>query len=129
MAFIVRAYDVIVQGFPPVQFLASSPARARARAWQSYCSYDAVSFRDFLRLSTIQRGVSPAGFGKRILIADQVAYRVGPTGHYVPFVRDDSDTVLFSHPLDVVEIETGAPARLDERTVSGPLGQSDWGSA
>ena len=58
----------------------------------------------FLRMSTIRRTTSPPGIGDRIFVAGIPAVRVGMRGQYVAFMREDSHTVLLSHPADVAEM-------------------------
>ena len=46
--FLLRKYDVSVQGFSAHPYDANSPAQARVRAWYAYCSYRHVSFKEFM---------------------------------------------------------------------------------
>lgn len=105
MAFLLKKYDVTVSGFPTHTYDAASLGHARSLAWQSYCSYRAVSFRDFLKMSSARRSTStPDGYGRRILVSGKPAYFVSDTGQYIRFVRDHETQVLSSHPLDVQEV-------------------------
>lgn len=102
----IRTYEVVVDGFPSVLYSARTPAKARTRAWRDYCAAYDATFRKFLTISHIHRVDDPPGVGKRILVGGQPAttvysYRVG--GH-VSYMRDDSDAIFSSHPLDVEEM-------------------------
>jgi hypothetical protein len=100
----IRTYEVTVQDYPPVLYSARSAAKARARCWSDYASVDdRATFGGFLKISTIRRVPDPPGVGERILVGGLPATRVigYSHGHYVHFMRDDSDAVLLSHPNDV----------------------------
>ena len=102
MAFILKAYEVAVRGFPPVLYDAKSAAQARAKAWRSFSESRGTSFRDFLSLSSIRRVPPPERFGEEITVGGERAYLcLGLHGQYVRFCRDDSDLVLLSHPADI----------------------------
>lgn len=108
----IKTYEVRVSGFPPALYSARSPAKARARCWRDYLSYDdAANFRDFLKRSTIRRVPDPPGVGERVMIAGLPATTVHnyAAGHYVWFMRDDSDAVLCSHPADVTRADKPEP--------------------
>lgn len=105
MTFILKTYDVQVQGFGQTYpYLASSPAKARVQAWHAYCSYRAISFREFLSISTIRRGVDAPGIGRPITVGGLPAHWCGFNGQYVRFCRPDEDQTFFSHPNDVAEV-------------------------
>lgn len=102
----IRTYEVIVEGFPPYLYSARSPAKARVRAWRDYCSAYDASFKKFLTISRVHRVDDPPGVGKRIMVGGEPAttvysYRVG--GH-VYYMRDNSDVIVCSHPLDVTPL-------------------------
>ncbi len=98
----IRTYEVSVRGFPPALYSARSPAKARARCYREYCAtFDGVSFGEFLSRSSVRRASDPPGIGERIIVGGLPATRVIGYGQYVHYMRDDSDTVLCSHPLDV----------------------------
>ena len=103
-AFRLKTYVVAVDGFPAYRYLAATPAKARARAWVSYCSYRAITFREFLRISSIRRGADDSGFGRPILVGGQPAFWCGFNGQYVEFVRPHRVDIVFSHPADVNEV-------------------------
>lgn len=107
----VRTYEVSVDGFPPGLYSARSPAKARVRAWREYtAAYDAT-FKQFMKISRVRRAADPPGIGRRVMVAGQPATVAIGHGHYVYFVRDDSDNVLCSHPMDVSEMpKTVEPA-------------------
>ncbi|ARB06062.1 hypothetical protein FDH38_gp008 [Dinoroseobacter phage vB_DshS-R5C] len=105
--FLIKRYCVAVVGFPDVYFYASSPGKARSKAWESYLhADDRCSFKRFMQISRVTRCRRvPDGFGDEIMVGDERAYRIGFNGQYVQFVRPCCDVILNSHPLDVKEIE------------------------
>ncbi len=104
----VRTYSVTVRGFEhePVKISARTASKARAQAWHLYCHYDdSCTFRQFLGMSTICRIENPPGVGDRVMIGGILATRVlGNGGQYVAFMRDDNDSIFYSHPLDVESV-------------------------
>ncbi len=107
----VKTYAVKVDGFPELIVHARTPARARADCWHQYRCYDNdCTFMQFLRMSTLRRAATPLGIGERIFVAGLPAVRVGTRGQYVAFMRDDSHTVLLSHPADVSAATELSPA-------------------
>lgn len=101
----IRTYEVAVAGFSPGKYSARSPGKARARAWSEYAStFNATSFKDFMRISRVSRVADPPGCGERIIVNGQTVTRIfhplmGAGSVY--FMRDDSDGVFNAHPLDV----------------------------
>jgi hypothetical protein len=104
----IRTYEITVTGFGASLYSARSASKARAACWRNYHECYDVSFRDFLKSSSIRCVPHPPGIGDRILVAGAPATRVIGHGQYVHFMRDDSDVILCSHPADVQP----APARL-----------------
>lgn len=102
--FVVRTYSVMADGFPGYTFLAATPARARVRAWWSYCSYRHVTFGEFLKISSIKRAEDHPDLGKEILVGGARAFWVGQDRQYVHFVRPNTDVVVYSHPNDVAAV-------------------------
>lgn len=103
MTFLLKRYDVAVSGFPSYPYDAHSPGAARVKAWHSYCSYQPVSFKEFMKISIVRRGKAPDGYGRPILVGGTPAYFVSNDNQYVRFVRPGETQTLFSHPLDVKE--------------------------
>lgn len=103
-AFRLRTYLVTVLGFPTYVYLAASSAKARARAWRGYCSYSAISFREFLLISSIRRGEDHPQLGRPIMVGGDLAFWCGFNGQHVEFVRPNAETIFLSHPLDVGEV-------------------------
>lgn len=104
MTFLLKTYDVNVQGFWQThQYLASTPAKARVKAWHSYCSYHAIPFGEFLKISTIKRGTDQPGVGRPIIVGGLPAHWCGFNGQYVVFCRPDEEQTFMSHPSDVTE--------------------------
>ncbi|OCJ05277.1 hypothetical protein A6U87_14835 [Rhizobium sp. AC44/96] len=114
VGFLLKKYDVAVQGFPAHPYDAHSPAAARVKAWHAYCSYRHCSFKEFMTISSIKRGVDPEDYGRPIIVSGKPAFLVG-RDHYVRFVFPGETTVLNSHPLDVTE----APAPLQREINNG----------
>lgn len=102
MAFILKRYNVSVVGFSDVVFCASTPGRARSRAWDAYNSAYPCSFKRFLQISRVTRNHQPlAHFGDPITVGGEPAFFVGYAGgNSIHFVRDDSDDVRLTHELD-----------------------------
>lgn len=97
----IRTYEVRVQGFPPSLYSARLPGKALAAAWRAWGAVSDAPFGEFLKISSVRRAADPPGIGERIMVAGQPATRVIGYGQYVHFMRDDSDTILCSHPSDV----------------------------
>lgn len=102
----IRTYEVTVRGFPPALYSARSPAKARTNCWRDYCSAYDATFRHFLTISSVRRVDDPPGVGRRILVGGELATVVYThrVGGYVYYMRDDSDVIICSHPLDVQEL-------------------------
>jgi hypothetical protein len=102
MAFILKAYEVVVRGYGPVRYEAISPGNARAKAWRDYSEARNTPFGEFLTLSSVRRIEAPERFGEEVTVSGRRAYLcLGLHGQYVRFCRDDSDLVLLSHPNDI----------------------------
>lgn len=100
----IRTYEVTVLGFPPAKYSARSPGKARARCWRDYTSAYDATFKQFMKISTVVRVPDPPGIGRRVLIGGEPATVVIGYGQYIHFMRDDSDVITCSHPLDVQEV-------------------------
>lgn len=102
----IRTYEVTVQGFPPALYSARSPAKARANCWRDYCAAYDATFKQFLKISSVRLVDNPPGVGRRIIVGGEPATTVFSykVGGYVYYMRDDSDTIVCSHPLDVQEM-------------------------
>lgn len=110
MTFLLKTYEISTTDFPGWRpYVAATPAQARARAWSAYCTYRQVSFRDFLKMSTVRRGEDQFGFGRAIMVGDKPAHWVAFDGQYVRFCRPGETVVMSSHPNDVSEVDN-APA-------------------
>lgn len=104
----VKPYNVLVDGFDPVLVFAASPGKARADGWRQYRSYRDISFRDFLKIGRVRRGVAPAHFGDQVVVAGLPAFFVGfGLGNCHSFVRPDSDRILLAHEAEF----EGLPSR------------------
>lgn len=98
----IRTWAVNVRGFPEGLYSARSRGKAQARAWRDYAStFNAATFLDFMKISSVRLAPNPHGVGERIMVAGSPATRVIGYGQYVHYMRDDSDVILCSHPLDV----------------------------
>ncbi|TAY95834.1 hypothetical protein [Rhizobium ruizarguesonis] len=108
MAFIMRRYIVAVDGYCDWHCEASSPGKARAKAWREWVDVfgKGITFHDFLCRSSVRRDPTPPrGFGRRVLVSGAPAYALSwpSDGYRVRFVEDDSDVIHNSHPADVSE--------------------------
>lgn len=98
---VVKAYTVTVDGYTAVRYVAKSAGKARAAAWRDFQIVGPCSFKDFMRRASVRSASPGATFGTPITVGGEPAFQVGYDGHYVQFVRPDSDVVLNSHPNDV----------------------------
>lgn len=104
MTCLIKQYTVLVNGYPDVQFLAASPGKARAVAWRSYqSSHSNCTFKQFLKISRVRRAGMPKGW-RRILVNGKAAWFLGKRGNGVTFCRDDSETVLYVHEMEVTDL-------------------------
>lgn len=110
----IKTYLVTVQGFDGQRYCARSRGMAQTACWRDYCSYEQITFHQFLKISRIHQIPNPEPVGRRIKVngieATQVLSRsdqyVWFMHQYVWFMHDDSDIILCSHPADVqVELE------------------------
>ena len=120
MSFVLKMYSVRVDGFGWSDWEGRSPGQARAAAWRSYTACSDISFRRFLKISSVRRAIEPEGFGRPILVGDVIAYWVGWNGQYVRFVRPGSHVIVLSHPNDVSEVIGETPAQRDAWIRSHP---------
>lgn len=99
----VKTYSISVDGYGSGLYCARSPSKARARAYRDFLMCREVTFQDFLARSSLMRVANPPGVGDRIMVAGLPATRVyhPSAGHYVWFMRDDSDELICSHPAEV----------------------------
>lgn len=100
-ALLVRAFAVSVEGFPPGTYVAASRGRALARCHDDYRAFNPITFGDFLKIARAHRVAADEGFGAKIRVCGEPAYRVGARGQYVQFVRPGETVLLNSHPADV----------------------------
>ena len=103
----IRTYQVSIDGYSPALYCARSRGKATARAFNDFRTMWEVTFGEFLHRARVTRVPDPLGVGDRIMVAGLPATRVYHpcAGHYVWFMRDDSDVVLCSHPLDVSALD------------------------
>jgi hypothetical protein len=104
----IKTYEISVRGFPPFNVSARTRGKAMAQAWGSYLAYnDRAKFKDFLRICRATRVPDPSHILKPVLVSGKPATTCipaggGPSGQYVHFMYDDGDTILCSHPSDVI---------------------------
>lgn len=104
MAFILKRWECFTR-VRSAPFHASTRGKAMAAAWRAYCSYDQVTFREFLSLAKLRRIDPPENYGAPVMIGGERAYAIPAfNGSFEAFVRDDSDDIFYSHPMDVTEI-------------------------
>jgi hypothetical protein len=99
--FLLKAWDVTVQGYGVERFYAASRGKALAKAWRCD-AFNYLSLGDFLKIASAWRAMLvPEDFGEPILVSGRPAFRVGPYCSYVSFVWPFTETILNSHPADV----------------------------
>lgn len=111
-SMIIKPFVVHVSGFGFWTYFASSRGKALAKAFSEYRStFDAVTFKDFLRLARVSPGEPSARFGEPITVGGQPAFYVSHNLQYIQFARPDGDVVMNSHPYDVEppEARRGTP--------------------
>jgi hypothetical protein len=102
-SFLLKSWDVTVEGYGTERVVASSRGKALAKAWRCD-AFGRLTFGDFLKIATAFKALLvPADFGEPILVQGRPAFRVGKYGNYVSFVWPDQENVLHSHPSDVSE--------------------------
>lgn len=109
MSFVLRMYDVEVEGYGSSVSFAKTAASARYQAWRSFLEpYPDLPFLEFLqkckaRLSTMP---APAGFGRPVVVLGKPAHFVvkSEESNRVYFVYDGQDLMLPVHPSDVIEV-------------------------
>jgi hypothetical protein len=106
MAPPIKTYSIEVPGFPPVLFSARTRGKACSRGFEAYSICSVCTFGEFLKLAKVRRVPDPAEVGKRVMIGGQPATTVIGSGQYVAFMRDDADSIFYSHPLDVQPLST-----------------------
>lgn len=109
----IKTFVITVRGHQPMRYSARTRGKAIAQCWREYNSVFENSFRNFLGLISVERVPNPPGVGDRIMVAGEPATRVlGNGGQYIRYMRDNSDVIFSSHPLDVTLI---AAARVREK--------------
>lgn len=98
---IIRPWRVQVSGFPGYTYFARSRQKALSAAWNSYCSYQAVTFKEFLKMARASSEDPMGRFGEYIEVAGLPAYLVSYDRQYIQFVRPGSDVIMNSHPYNV----------------------------
>lgn len=108
---ILKPFLVKPEGFQGYTYYARSRGQALSRAWNAYCCYRAISFKEFLRIAKCEPGQSRDRFGERITVQGRPAYWVDCNRQYIQFAYPDSDQILNSHPYDVEppEARRGTP--------------------
>ena len=103
----IKTYLITVKGFDGQRYCARSRGMAQTACWRDYCSYEQVTFHQFLKISKIYQIPNPDPVGRRIRVGGIEATQVLSRGdQYIWFMRDDSDTIHCSHRADVqVELD------------------------
>lgn len=109
----IKTYGIFVEGYGHHSYSARSPGKARAAAFRDFGVCSDIDFRGFLKISRCVRVADPPGVGRRIKVAGEEATTVIGYGQYVHYMRDDSDAIICSHPLDVTYLD-GAPAMVGD---------------
>lgn len=100
----VRAYEVTVQGYPPMLYSARSAAKARSRAWRDYQTVYDCSFKDFMKQSRVTRAVWADGQHKRVMILGKLATIIIHPHRRDQFMYDGSDVIMVAHHSDIKEM-------------------------
>ena len=119
IGFLMKRYTVSVQGHGEQSYIAVSPSKARADAWRDYSGLYDITFKDFLRASSVRRAyLDSPRFGEPITVLGKPAFWVGCNRQYIQFVYAGEHLVLNSHPYDVEppEARRGTPYYEPEAT-------------
>lgn len=100
----IRAYEVIVQGFPPMLYSARTPAKARSRCWRDYQAASDCTFAQFLKISRIQRAPWADERHERVLVNGKPATLVIHSHRRDLFIYDDGDDVMCAHHSEIVRV-------------------------
>jgi hypothetical protein len=98
--FIVKAWDVTVDGYGTGRYIAKSRGKALAKAW-GCDAFSHLTYGAFLKVARCRKGEMGPLEGKQITVGGRPAYFVSNDLQYVQFVRPGSDVVMNSHPYDV----------------------------
>lgn len=100
--FLLKAYRVAVDDFQPYLYYTASRGKALSKAWNSYCGYRAVSFKDFMRIARCWRETPlDSQFGQPITVGGKPAFFVTSNNQYVQFARPGATEYFNAHPYDV----------------------------
>ena len=98
--FILRRYEVTVNGWGSEIYLAQTRGKAMADAWRSDAFWG-YTFGEFLKMARCRlTAYQPAP--DEITVLGKRALGLGHNGQYVQFVYPGKDVVLNAHPLDVL---------------------------
>ena len=99
--FILKSYRVYVSGFSGYSYPARSRQMALSGAWNAYCNYRCICFKEFLKIARAVQEEPIKRFGEPITVGGRPAFYVGHNRQYIQFVRPWMDVILSSHPFDV----------------------------
>lgn len=100
--FMLKAFSVSIEGFPPYRYYAASRGHALRDSWNAYCSYRPISFKEFLTIARCRRE-DPINdrFGQPISVGGKPAFFVSLNNQYVQFSRPGGTEYFNAHPYDV----------------------------
>lgn len=100
--FVLKPWDVTVDGYGTGRYYAATRGKALADAWRSD-AFSGSTFGEFLKFARCRRGTAwGEDYGALITVSGKPAYFVERNAAYVQFVWPDSDVILSSHPYDVL---------------------------
>ena len=97
----VRAYQVTVEGFPPMLYSGRTPAAARTRAWHDFTAAYECNFGQFLKLSRVSRAAWADGQHRRVIVLGKPATIIIHPYRRDLFMYDDSNVVMCAHHSEI----------------------------
>lgn len=100
-SFLLKAWDVTVEGYGVERINAPSRGMALSKAWR--CDvFNRLTFGDFLKIATAFKALLvDEDFGKPITVDGMPAFYVGRNQQYVRIAFPDGKHELNAHPYDV----------------------------
>lgn len=119
----VRAYEVTVQGFPPMLYSARTPSKARTRAWHDYQSAYDCRFGDFMKVCRVTRASWADSQHQRAMVHGKPATIIIHPHRRDMFMYDGSDVVMVAHHSEIQPIpESEEPSKTKLTASPGAVG-------